>query len=95
VRDRLQAEPEPDPGVSGIPTRRPILWRLAAAALIAGFALIAVWVLSGSYAPPDPAECAALRELTTRTPDVVYEMDRIGCDNPPYGQLDLDPTAQR
>lgn len=66
---------------------------LAVAVLLAAAA--GVWWAAGDYTPPDPTRCAALRQYTAQTPAVVYEMDRIGCDDPPYERLrDLDPTAQ-
>jgi len=87
VRDRLPTKPEPDPGGAGEPDRRPLPWRLLAGALIFILGLIGVWLISGDYVPPDPAECAALRDVVAESPDVVYEMERRGCPNAPYERL--------
>lgn len=84
VRDRVSTQPEPDQGAAGKPGRRSLLWRLAAGAVVFVLGLILIWVAAGSYTPPDPAECAALRDMAEQGDDVVYEMERRGCPDVPY-----------
>lgn len=64
--------------------RQRLLVAVAVVALtLAGFG---VAQLGGGYVPPDPADCEALRATVIETGDitVVYEMERVGCENPPY-----------
>lgn len=66
--------------------RRRVFWRVAAGALILALGLIGVWVLAGDPTPPDPVVCDRLEAQALAEQDitVIYEMDRMGCEDPPY-----------
>lgn len=86
MRSGLPAEPEPDPGGATEPAgRKDVVGRAIASALLIILA-ICVWFLVDSDEPADPAECATLRATAIELQDitVIYEMDRLGCQDPPY-----------
>jgi hypothetical protein len=69
-----------------VDARRPVPWRIAAGVLIFVLGLTGVWILSGHHPAPDPAQCDRLEATAIERQDitVIYEMDRLGCPNPPY-----------
>lgn len=81
--------PEPDPGTAPVSQARlqtgRISKRITFAVLLA-LLLAGIWYGDRDYTPPDPAECATLHAavFATRDIEIVHEMNRIGCDNPPY-----------
>ena len=77
VRDRVSAQPEPDPGAAGKPARRAFLWRLVATAIIVGI-LVLIGLTTGGSAS-DPSRCDELRRQSEWTSDVAVEMEENGC----------------